>query len=266
MGERRSQGLGDRGAAVAAGIILILAVGAFFGAQAWRAAKYPSPANVPETNVAIRNTNGASNANTTTNANTPVAVPAELNLSAPFTSQAPDANWDEDHEDFCEEASVLMAARALQGRTIRDTADAEKALQEIKRWQLDNLGFFKSTTAAETARIIREFYELPARLLPNPSVQDLKTELAAGRFVIVPAAGRLLGNPNFRSPGPLYHMLLLKGYTTTGKFITHDPGTRNGRNYVYAYDVLMNAIHDWNNGDVPNGDRVVIVVGAGADS
>jgi len=54
-------------------------------------------------------------------------------------------------------------------------------------------------------------------------------------------------------------MLLLKGYTSDGEFITNDPGTRNGRNYVYKQAVLMAAIHDWNGGDVMNGVPVVIV-------
>jgi len=74
----------------------------------------------------------------------------------------------------------------------------------------------------------------------------------------VPAAGRELGNPNFTDPGPLYHMLVVRGYTENN-FITNDVGTRKGENYQYKYDVLMNAIHDWNGGDVNNGQRVVIV-------
>ena len=54
-------------------------------------------------------------------------------------------------------------------------------------------------------------------------------------------------------------MLVVRGYTDD-KFITNDVGTRKGENYQYDYDVLMNSIHDWNDGDVDNGQRVVIVV------
>lgn len=247
----------------------IVVLGALFvGWLAWPRL-FPAPApNVPlERNVATNTTNATTanlnrplNANTPPATNTSTALPKEVNLSAPFTSQAPDANWDEEHEEFCEEASALMAARALQGRSIRDSADAEAALQELKQWQLDRFGYFKSTTAAEVAEMIREVYGREATLLYDPTVEDLKRELADGHFIVVPAAGRELGNPNFRQPGPLYHMLLLKGYTARGEFVTNDPGTRKGQNYVYTFDVLMSAIRDWNDGDVMNGDRVVIVV------
>jgi len=44
------------------------------------------------------------------------------------------------------------------------------------------------------------------------------------------------------------------------KFITNDPGTKRGENFAYKYQDLMNAIHDWNNGDVKNGRPVVLVV------
>lgn len=247
------------------GLVVVVAVGAFFSPKIWRDLRSFRPVNVPpETNVARQNTNAVSaNSNSQINANTnrPATLPPEVNLSAPFTSQAPHAIWDEDHDDFCEEASVLMAARAWQGRSIASADDAEAAMQQIKQWQLDRFGLFKSTTAAQTMEILTDFYNVPARLLSNPTLTDLKTELAAGHLIIVPAAGRELGNPNFRQPGPLYHMLLLKGYTTKGTFITHDPGTRHGKNYVYSFDVLRNAIHDWNDGDVERGQAVVIVVG-----
>lgn len=247
----------------------VIVIGAFaVGWYAWPRV-FPAPApNVPrEQNVAVvnatntsLNTNRTANTNAGLNTNTTTPLPREVNLSAPFTSQAPFAVWDEDHEDFCEEASALMAARALQGRTIQDAADAEAALQELKEWQMDRFGYFKSTTAAEVAEMIREVYGRQAELMTDPTIEDVKRELAAGHFIIVPAAGRELGNPNFRDPGPLYHMLLLKGYTARGEFVTNDPGTRKGQNYVYDFEVLMDAIRDWNDGDVMNGARVVIVV------
>ena len=56
-------------------------------------------------------------------------------------------------------------------------------------------------------------------------------------------------------------MLIIKGYTKEGNFITNDPGTRRGADFIYSPGVLMNAIHDWNGGDVDNGKKVMIVVG-----
>ncbi len=188
---------------------------------------------------------------------------AAVNLDVPFVSQAPHQIWDADHEEFCEEASALMAASYIRGDhsvTNRDVAEA--ALQRIKEWEMATFGYFKDTTAAETARIIREHFGIAAvKVILQPTEAQIKTWIAEGKVVLVPAAGRQLGNPNFKSPGPLYHMLVIKGYTADGKFITNDPGTRKGADYIYETSVIMNAMHDWNGGDVNNGAKVVIVVG-----
>lgn len=69
----------------------------------------------------------------------------------------------------------------------------------------------------------------------------------------------MLGNPYFTPPGPIYHMLVIKGYNLT-EFITNDPGTRRGADYVYSYQTLMKAIHDWNNGNVESGKSATISV------
>lgn len=86
-------------------------------------------------------------------------------------------------------------------------------------------------------------------------MEDIKKELAKGNPVIVPTAGRLLSNPYFTPPGPLYHMLLIKGYSTTStttEFITHDPGTIRGANFVYSYQTLETSIHDLESKDLEN--------------
>ncbi len=206
--------------------------------------------------VAVKNTNvnSTGNENVNSNVNTNSAVPPlpkEYNLDIAFTSQAPDANWDQDHDEFCEEAAVLMVGRYWKNLGIKDKADAEAALQEIKTWEIDNLGFYYDTTAAETATILTGMYGLTYDLVEDPTVATIKRAVASGKPVIVPTDGRALGNPNFRSPGPVYHNLVIKGYTDDGKFITNDPGTRKGADYVYEESIVMNAMHDW----VPNADR-----------
>lgn len=217
------------------------------------------PTAVDRTNaVQDTTTNGNVNSNSNTNAavnkNTNTVVqplPEEYNLSVAFTSQAPDANWDQDHDEFCEEAAVLMVGRYWQDRGIKDKAEAEAALQEIKSWELEHLGFYYDTTASETATILTGMYDLTYDLVEDPTVAAIKRAVASGNPVIVPTDGRALGNPNFRSPGPVYHNLVIKGYTDDGKFIANDPGTRKGADYVYDESVVMNAMHDW----VPNTDR-----------
>ena len=105
-----------------------------------------------------------------------------------------------------------------------------------------------STTTQRTIKIIE-----------NPTVEQIKKSIAAGNPVLVVADGKVLPNPHFRNGGPVYHALIIKGYTET-EFITNDPGTQFGKNFKYKYQDLLNAIHDWNNGDVKNGRRVVLVV------
>lgn len=152
-----------------------------------------------------------------------------------------------------------------------DSADAE--LLELVAWSQRRFGFYFHTTAEQTATILREYYGYAdVRVAYDIDIDDIKREVGEGRPVIVPAAGRLLGNENFRQPGPVYHMLVVKGFTKDGKIITNDVGTRRGHNYTYDEQVFLNAIHDvpsggddWPTGVEPadyilKGRRVMITV------
>ncbi|MGI6103551.1 MAG: C39 family peptidase [Patescibacteria group bacterium] len=189
-----------------------------------------------------------------------IALPSSLNLAVPFTSQAPHGNWDAAHEEYCEEASLLMAARYFRGQTIAGPDDTEAELARIAAWQESTFGYFESTTAEETARIGRELLDLDVTVSLNVEAETIRRHLNDGALVIIPAAGRRLGNPYFRAPGPIYHMLVVKGYTETGAFITNDPGTRRGAEFMYPADALLAAIHDYNGGNVEEGRRVILVV------
>ena len=61
--------------------------------------------------------------------------------------------------------------------------------------------------------------------------------------MLVPTAGRELGNPYYKQPGPIYHFLVIRGYTSK-YLITNDVGTRRGEEYKYKFDILINAVHD----------------------
>lgn len=188
------------------------------------------------------------------------AVPVSLNLAVPFTSQAPTGNWDEVHEETCEESSAYMVAafyRGVSGTIPTDAAEAE--LQRLVAYELETFGYYKDTTAQETSRLISDAYGYRASVLANPTVDDIKAALAAGHPVIVPAAGRELGNPYFTAPGPVYHMFVIRGYSGD-RFIVNDPGTRHGEAYTYPIDTVMNAIHDWNAENIGLGAKAVIVV------
>lgn len=198
------------------------------------------------------------------NTNTPVVVKKndEVNLKVPFVLQAPFAVWDALHDEACEEASVIMVDAFLKKKKSFTKQEMEDAIQKVVAWQKQKFGFFEDTTVEETAVILKEYLGVAnTQAVYDITIDDIKKELAAGRPVIVPAAGKLLFNPNFRGGGPDYHMLVIKGYTKNGYFITNDPGTKRGADYIYKIDLLYKAIHDWvPGGNVLDGRKAMIVV------
>ena len=190
----------------------------------------------------------------------PAPLPAVMNLKVPMVYQTPLGNWDQVHEDTCEEASALMLKAFLDGRTEYSREEMDKDMQAIVAYEIKTLGDYKSTDAAVTAQWMKGFLGLTgAEVLPVGSIDDVKRQVAAGRPVMLPCDGKALKNPNFKNGGPAYHMLVVKGWTAT-EIITNDPGTRKGADYLYDPKILFDAIHDWNGGDVPHGAKVMIVV------
>lgn len=192
------------------------------------------------------------------NANTTTPIPKKLNLAIPFTSQAPDANWDLPYQEACEEASMLMVHAYFSKQKISpETAD--KNILDIITFEKKILGYYEDTTAVETARVVEEKWGYDANV-EDISAEKIKEALAENKVVLVPAAGRLLHNPHFTRQGPLYHMLVIRGYTDHQTFLTNDPGTKYGEGYEYAESTILKAAHDWNGGDVENGEQRMITV------
>ena len=186
----------------------------------------------------------------------------ETNLAIPFTSQAPHANWSLPYQEACEEASLIMAGAYFKSETSLAPDEADRRILELVKWETETLGFYEDTTVEEVARIAREYFKMKdVKTKAVASIDEVKTEVAAGRVVILPAAGRLLKNPYFTGEGPKYHMLVVKGFTKDGKIITNDPGTRHGADYLYDPATLYNALHDWNGGDVENGAKTMLSIG-----
>lgn len=146
------------------------------------------------------------------------------------------------HEETCEEASLILAKYYMDGKTITEQ-QMETELQDLVAWETDH-GYGWDVTAGELQKIAKEKYGMNLRMVENVTAEKLEQELASGHPMIIPAAGRMLGNPNFTGAGPWYHMLVLIGYDQT-HFITNDVGTRKGSGYLYNKDVFVNAIHDW---------------------
>ncbi len=187
-------------------------------------------------------------------------IPEEVLLDVPFMVQAPTGVWDDITEETCEEASLAMVLAYKDSTfTYEKNPEAERFLLLSFVARETALGMGPSISLEDLAKIAQEKTSRTVEILENPSEETLARYIAAGNPIIVPALGRQLQNPFFSGEGPVYHMLVLRGYTAT-TFIANDPGTRHGEAYQYPRDRIMKAIADWHDG-APNPDlRRVLVV------
>lgn len=193
-----------------------------------------------------------------------VQVMAEINLAVPFTVQAPTGDWSQPYQDACEEASLLMVKEyyAKQRAPTLDASEATKEILEMVAFEDALFGYNRDTTVAETAELAEKMYGFAkSEILLNPTLEQLKERLNKGQPIIIPVAGQLLNNPYFTSPGPVYHMAVIRGYTKNNQFIVNDPGTKRGNAFLYSFDTIMNAIHDWNGeADILEGKKRVLIL------
>ena len=216
-----------------------------------------------------------------------ISIPTRINLPVPFTSQAPERNWDQPWQDACEEAAALMLDAYYKKYNLSPLFARDEILKMVA-WE-DNRGWQYSIDIQKIKQIMGEYFGYDSKLPPpvghclgrgpatcgdgvplasgrklgglqvieDPTVEAIKQSVAAGHPVLAVAHGKDLPNPYFRGDGPEYHALIIRGYTEDS-FITNDPGTWRGENFVYRYEDLMNAIHDWNDGAVKSGRQVVL--------
>ncbi len=232
-------------------IASVLGLGAgFFGVyyyfQHAAAAKLVTEANqmqIEATKVPVFNPPAA----TTTIAKKTEAVKVSaFNLAVPFFPQAPKKIWDKDHEDYCEEAT-LLGIDAFYRRKTYSLDEMESLLKKMRDWEIETFGYFESTSIEQTARIAREYLGYKKiRIIDNPTMEMIRAEVSAGRPVIVPANGKELKNPYFKNGGPVFHMYLVRGFTEGGDVIVNDPGTQHGENFVYKKENVLSSMHDWN--------------------
>jgi len=188
-------------------------------------------------------------------------LPNEINLNIQFLSQAPDGDWGMPWQEACEEASITLAYYYSAGKDLTKENFKEE-IQTLIDWQNDNYGDYEHTDINQTLEMLKSNYDLGVsnyEMLKDPTINDLKKELAKGNVIVAPFAGRLLNNPFYSGEGPLYHMMVLRGYDEEN-FITNDVGTRRGENFIYPYETIISAMHDWDDEDIELGEKKAIVL------
>jgi Peptidase_C39 like family len=196
----------------------------------------------------------------TSNANEPVRIPASLLIKVPFTPQAPTANWDELHNEACEEASAIMADAYFHSSTDMSPQNVETEITRLTKWQDDHQGYHLDQTSEEAAKMIEAVYGLRTEVVPL-SETAVKQALSENKLVVVSFNGQLLNNPHYKQPGPIHHMLVLTGWTDS-QIITNDSGTKFGADYQYDYKTLYSAAADWNHSidSVDSSQKIAIII------
>lgn len=188
------------------------------------------------------------------------SLPSTLNIELPFYAQAPFGNWDYPWQEACEEASVLLVANLYKEMGLSREAFNEELLRLVD-WEMQYFGAYEHTSVDQTVEMIELQYELETVVHENPSFEDMQAILADGHLIVAPFAGKVLGNPNYQNGGPIYHMVVIKGYDAEKmQIVTHDVGTRNGADYVYSWATVEEALHDWHPSNILEGDPRIIEV------
>jgi hypothetical protein len=152
-----------------------------------------------------------------------------------------------------------MVQHFLKKTSITDHTQQEQEIQDLVAYETGkNLG--GSISLQALARVAKDYLDLPnSHIIQSPTAVQIRNELDAGNPVLIPAAGRLLHNPHYKAPGPLYHALVIIGYTGDS-FITNDPGTKAGSGYIYSSEVLMHAIANWDDATQSPGSPAYLVI------
>jgi hypothetical protein len=172
----------------------------------------------------------------------------KTNIPVPFTSQAPYSNWNEPWQNACEEASIIMVNSFYSGINTKkiDKAQARDNILHILNIKNKKFGYSLDENVDKIITLINDYLFWEAKKIENPTLEQIKNEINNNRPVIIPVHGKSLLNPYFQQGGPEYHVLVISGYDDeTQNFITQEPGTRHGLDFLYPYDRIINALHDF---------------------
>ena len=170
-------------------------------------------------------------------------------LDVAYASEAPEGKWVEPWVNACEEATILMVDMYYKGAKSVSIPEAKNYLQFLFDREDEMFGTNKNADSSQIMALITRHADFRGRVVDNPSLEDLKNEIRAGRPIISLHRGFDLKNPNIKfSPiKSSYHTIVIVGFDDDRQmFIAHDPGDeREGEYYEYSYDTIMNSMHDY---------------------
>ncbi len=184
-----------------------------------------------------------------------------FNLKMEFTSQAPEGNWGEPWYNDCEEVSIAMVDSFYNNRILTPVI-AKKEILRIIVIKEKAFGPSLEENSDQNASLINNYLNSnwKARVIENPTIEQIKEQINKSQPVILPVDGRKLDNRYFTTIH--YHVFVISGYDDDKKmFITQEPGTYRGHDYKYSYAVIENAMRDYNSVDLSKGRRVAIFTG-----
>lgn len=184
-------------------------------------------------------------------ASPPVAAAEIINLPVPHLWEIPDGVWTPPWSGACEEASLIMVEQYYLGTKSLafDPATAKKLISPLFPIETRLFGSNLDTDSARTIKLINDYTSFDAELKNNPTAEEIKNELRAGRPVISLHRGYDLRNPlhRFRRGGSSYHMMAINGFDEDKKeFLVNDPELKNGLDFRYNYDIILASLHDFN--------------------
>lgn len=188
-----------------------------------------------------------------------LSLPSKKEIEVPFTSQAPAGDWSEPWQNACEETSIYMVSSFYAGDEIKQAA-ATKRLREIFAVKVEDFKISKDESLQTIADLIVTL-SLPwkTRIVYDPTVDDLKTELTLNNPIIVPVFAPALSSIYPIASSADYHVIVLTGYDDSDSvFIINDPGTSDGKGVRIPYETFMSAIHDLNTADYQAGKKAVL--------
>ncbi len=186
-------------------------------------------------------------------------IPPSIQLDVPFYVQAPDNKRVLPRTETCEEASLVLVAYYIKWLSLTKEQFKQEmlALIEVEKKLFNN---YIDNNIAELEKVYQSYYNNgTTKIIDNPTISQIKEELAKGNIIVAPFAGRELKNPHFSGSGPRYHMLVIRWYDDL-YFYTNDVGTLHGENFAYTHDIIINAMHDLTDGDISQWAKRMLVI------